>query len=196
MTNVIPPETRGGLNEIHGKWTAARVDPSPKGECSVNVRFLGGAVVCALVLSTPTGADQAKPAAAAAPRVVNISVGDPVGTQMLFSHPTIVAKPGERLKIRLYSMGQMPRTVMTHNWVLLALGSDPKKFADAAGMSPATGYIPLALKSQILAQTEMVGPGERSEVVFTVPSKPGSYPYLCTFAGHFAAGMAGTLVVK
>jgi azurin len=85
---------------------------------------------------------------------------------------------------------------MTHNWVLLALGTDPKAFADAAALTPATGYIPAAMKSKILAQTQMVGPGEQSEVVVTVPAKPGSYPYLCTFAGHWVAGMRGTLVVK
>ncbi len=93
-------------------------------------------------------------------------------------------------------MGQLPRTVMTHNWVLLTLGADPKKFAEAAALTPATGYIPAALKSQIVAKTEMVGPGEQSEIIFTVPAKPGTYPFLCTFAGHFAAGMAGTMTVK
>ena len=166
----------------------------------MNVRLLAVALVGAFALSTAASAKQSQPAkpapASAQPRVVNISAGDPVGEKMSFSLPTIVAKPGERLKIRLYSTGQMPRTVMTHNWVLLALGADVKKFADAAGMSPATEYIPVALKSQILAQTAMVGPGERTEVVLTVPSKPGSYPYLCTFAGHYAAGMQGTLIVK
>jgi azurin len=147
-----------------------------------------------LVAAAPR-AEQAKPAAAA-PRVVSITVTDPVGEKMSFSRPTIAVKPGERIKIQLYSFGKMPRTVMTHNWVLLALGKDPKAFAEAAALSPATGYIPMAMKSQILAQTDMVGPGETAQVVFTAPAKPGSYPFLCTFAGHFAAGMSGTLIVK
>jgi len=29
-----------------------------------------------------------------------------------------------------------------------------------------------------------------------VPAAPGSYPYVCTFPGHFVAGMKGNLVVK
>ena len=164
----------------------------------MRVRFLAAAVAAVVgsLVAAPR-AEQAKPAtAAAAPRLISITVNDPVGEKMSFSRPTITARPGERLKIQLYSFGKMPRTVMTHNWVLLALGKDPKAFADAAAMSPATGYIPKALKAQILAQTEMVGPGETAEVIFTVPSKPGTYPYLCTFAGHFGAGMAGTLIVK
>lgn len=142
-------------------------------------------------------AEQAKPAApTAAPRLVVITAGDPIGEKMSYNKNVITAKPGERIRLRLISMGQLPRAVMTHNWVLLKLGSDPKKFADAAALTPATGYIPTALKSQIVAQTDMVGPGETSEVVFTVPSAPGTYPYLCTFAQHFAAGMAGNLIVK
>ena len=141
---------------------------------------------------------QAKPpaAAAAAPRLVVLTAGDPVGEKMTYSRATITAKPGERVKLRLVSMGQLPRTVMTHNWVLLTLGADAKKFSEAAALTPATGYIPAAMKSQIIAKTEMVGPGEQSEIVFTVPAKAGTYPFLCTFAGHFAAGMAGTLIVK
>jgi azurin len=140
-------------------------------------------------------ATQAKPAAAA-PRLVVLTAGDPAGEKMTYSRNAITAAPGERLKLRLVSMGQLPRTVMTHNWVLLTLGADAKKFAEAAALTPATGYIPAALKSQIVAKTEMVGPGEQSEIIFTVPAKPGTYPFLCTFAGHFAAGMAGTMTVK
>jgi azurin len=134
--------------------------------------------------------------ASAAPRLVVLTVNDPVGEKMSYSLGTITAKPGERIKVRLFSMGKLPSTVMTHNFVLLKLGSDPKKFSEAAAMAVGTGYIPAALKGQILAQTEMVGPGEKSETVFTAPMKPGAYPFLCTFAGHFAAGMQGTLIVK
>lgn len=166
----------------------------------MRVRLLVVLVAASAVVATLPSriSAQAKPpaTAAAAPRLVVLTAGDPVGEKMNYSRPTITAKPGERLKLRLISMGQLPRTVMTHNWVLLTLGSDPKKFSEAAALSPATGYIPAALKSQIVAKTDMVGPGEQSEIVFTVPAKPGSYPFLCTFAGHFAAGMAGTLIVK
>ena len=165
----------------------------------MKVRLLVALVAAGAVIAgvpSKLAADQAKPAAAAAPRLVVLTAGDPVGEKMTYSKPTIAAKPGEKIKLRLISTGQLPKAVMTHNWVLLTLGSDPKKFADAAAMSPKTGYIPAALKSQIVAQTDMVGPAEQSEIVFTVPAKPGSDPFLCTFAGHFAAGMSGTLIVK
>ena len=160
-------------------------------------RLLVGTVLMTSVLAQgPAAIAAAQGNGGSPPRLVVLTVSDPVGEKMSYSLGTITAKPGERLKIRLLSMGKLPSTVMTHNWVLLQLGSDPKKFSDAAAMAVSTGYIPPALKSQILAQTEMVGPGEKSEVVVTAPMKPGAYPFLCTFAGHFAAGMTGTLIVK
>jgi len=170
----------------------------------VKVRVLIAFLAAGAVIATAPrhlAAAQAKPAAtqakpAAAPRLVVLTAGDPVGEKMTYSRNTITAAPGERLKLRLVSMGQLPRTVMTHNWVLLTLGSDAKKFSETAALTPATGYIPAALKSQIVAKTDMVGPGEQSEIIFTVPGKPGTYPFLCTFAGHYAAGMAGSLIVK
>jgi plastocyanin len=48
----------------------------------------------------------------------------------------------------------------------------------------------------ITAPTLFVGSGEAAEVTFTVPGKPGTYFYICTFAGHYQAGMKGTLVVR
>ena len=171
----------------------------------MNVRVSIALLAAMATAATAPGhlaAAQAKPAAtqakpvAGAPRLVVLTAGDPVGEKMTYSRNAIAAAPGERVKLRLVSLGQLPRTVMTHNWVLLTLGSDAKKFSETAALTPATGYIPAALKSQIVAKTDMVGPGEQSEIIFTVPAKPGTYPFLCTFAGHYAAGMTGTLVVK
>jgi plastocyanin len=41
----------------------------------------------------------------------------------------------------------------------------------------------------------VVGAGETSEVTFKAPATPGSYTYLCSFPGHYAMGMKGTLTV-
>ena len=56
-------------------------------------------------------------------------------------------------------------------------------------------YIPDALKDQIIAHIELLGPRKSGEVTFTVPAV-GEYPFLCSFPAHFATGMKGTLVVK
>lgn len=161
----------------------------------MNVRLLSSAILAVMLVAgaTPVTADQA---AAPPVRTVTITVTDPVGDKMNYSLSQIVAKPGERLKVRLLSMAQTPKIVMAHNWVLLKLGTDVKAFADAAANARATDFIPAALKGQIIAQLPLAGPGEKFEVTFAVPKVPGAYPYVCTFAGHWAAGMKGTLVVK
>jgi shikimate dehydrogenase len=51
------------------------------------------------------------------------------------------------------------------------------------------------LAGKVLSKTPMAGAGETAEVTLTVPG-PGTYPFVCTFPGHFMAGMAGTLVVQ
>ena len=148
--------------------------------------------VVLLSLSAPPAAPavQAKPAAAA--RTVEITGGD----DMKYNLTSIDAKPGETLRVRLTSKGTLPKIAMAHNFVLLKLGAKQLDFANAAAMARETDFIPPAMKDQVLAATGLAGPGETVEVIIKVPAAPGSYPYLCTFPGHFAAGMRGTLNVK
>jgi azurin len=137
----------------------------------------------------PAG-NQAKPASAA--RTVELTGGD----DMKYSVTSIEAKPGETLRIRLTSKGTLPKIAMAHNVVVLKLSAKQIDFANAAAMARETDFIPPAMKDQVLAATTLAGPGETVEVTFKVPAAAGSYPYLCTFPGHFAAGMRGTIVVK
>jgi azurin len=130
------------------------------------------------------------------PRTVTLTVTDPVGEKMSYSLTQIVAKPGEKIKVRIVSMAQTPKIVMAHNFVLLKAGTNIKVFTDAAANARATDYIPPSMKAAIIAQAGMTGPGESMDVVFTAPAKPGTYVFLCSFAGHWAAGMTGNLIVK
>lgn len=126
------------------------------------------------------------------PRVIEITGND----QMKFSVTTITVKPGEAVTVRLKSVGTLPKIAMAHNFVLLAAGTDATAFANAAATSPSTGYIPAAQKGKVLAMTGLAGPGETVSVTFKAPARPGRYTFLCTFPGHFVAGMKGELVVK
>ena len=130
------------------------------------------------------------------PRTITLTVTDPVGEKMSYSLKQITAKPGEKLKVRIVSMAQTPKIVMAHNFMLLKEGTNIKAFTDAAANARATDYIPPAFKAAIIAQTPMVGPGESMDVTFTAPTKPGKYVFLCSFAGHWAAGMTGDFIVK
>jgi azurin len=129
---------------------------------------------------------------AQAPRVINLTAGD----AMSYSMPTINAKPGETLKIVLKVTTAQPPEQLKHNFVLLAPDTDPMQFAMAAVMAKDTGYIPAQMKAKVLANSEMAGGGQEVTVTFKAPAKPGTYPYICTFPGHFFAGMKGSLIVK
>lgn len=155
-------------------------------------------VVALAAVTSPLAAQTAKPSGTAAispdskVRTVEIAGTD----DMKYSVNSIAAARGDQLRIRLVSKGTMPKIVMAHNVVVLKLGTNELKFVTAGAMHRATDFIAPEVKDRVLAATRLAGPGETVEVTFQVPSVPGSYPYLCTFAGHFQAGMKGTLVVK
>jgi azurin len=160
-------------------------------------RFILTTLASAALLSTGALA-QTKPAAppakgaGGAARTVEI-----IGTDdMKYSVTTITAKPGEQLRIRLTTKGAMPKIAMAHNFVLLKLGTNQVKFLQAGATARATDFIAPEVKDQVIAATGLAGAGETVEVTFTVPKVAGSYPYVCTFPGHFQAGMRGTLEVK
>ena len=126
------------------------------------------------------------------PRVIEITVGD----NMKYSVETITAKPGESLIVRLKHTGTMPKIAMGHNFILLKPDTPPLEFVNAGLNSRETDYIAPEMKDRILASTKLIGPGETTETKFKAPTKPGDYTYVCSFPGHFAGGMKGTLTVK
>jgi azurin len=93
----------------------------------------------------------------------------------------------------------MPKMAMAHNFVLMKAGTSVAQindFTQQAALAAATAYIPAAKANLVLAHTpKVVGAGETTEVTFKAPTAPGTYTYLCSFPGHFAMGMKGTLTV-
>jgi azurin len=151
-----------------------------------------------------TPAPKAAPAAkTAAPKAAAAAAGKSGGTvdltggdDMKFSTTKIAAKPGESVHVVLKNVGTVPKIAMAHNFVLLNSTADTNAFVQAAMTARETDYVPAAMKAQVLASTKLAGPGETVDVTFKAPTKPGTYTFLCTFPGHFAAGMKGELVVK
>jgi azurin len=48
----------------------------------------------------------------------------------------------------------------------------------------------------VLQATRLLNGGETDRLNFTAPAKPGEYPYLCTFPGHFIRMYGVMLVVE
>lgn len=123
-----------------------------------------------------------------------ISTGSESGDYLLLE--SIDAEPGEEIRIVLTTESDLPATAMAHNFVLLTLQADVDAFVNAASQAKDNDYIPNEMSDQILAQTELAGGGETVEVTFTAPEESGEYEYICSFPGHYAAGMRGTLNVQ
>jgi azurin len=126
------------------------------------------------------------------PRTVRLTATD----NMRFSPSSFTASPGELLRVILTAVGVKPPDQMAHNFILLKPTADTATFVMMASMARDNGYMPPALAREVLASTDLAAAGESVDVTFRAPAQSGSYPYLCSFPGHFNAGMTGTLIVR
>ena len=55
-----------------------------------------------------------------------------------------------------------------------------------------TGFVPPS--SDVIWASKLIDHGKEQVIEFTAPSKPGEYPYVCTFPGH-AMMMRGVMKV-
>jgi plastocyanin len=114
-------------------------------------------------------------------------------TGLLFSETKLKAKAGLWTGLRFGNTDNMP-----HNLVIVAPGTYEEVGAATDLMLTDPGaasknYVPDNAK--VIAQTPMVLPRASFELVFKTPEQPGSYPFLCTFPGHWRL-MKGELIVE
>ena len=116
---------------------------------------------------------------------------------MKFSTTAIEAKPGETLHIVLKSVGTVPKMAMAHNFVALKArrrcGKVQPGRDDGKGHRLRAGG---AQGGRSRLDETCRAPAKPSRSRSRCRRKPGVYPYLCTFPGHYAAGMHGDLTVK
>lgn len=144
-----------------------------------------------VLLGTAT-AEDASSDSAAEPRIISITGND----QMKYDITEIEVTAGEKVKIELKNIGKIPKAGMAHNFVLLKSDVDAQNFSMAAIMARENNYIPKTRENEIIAYTGMAGPDETVTVEFIAPEVPGKYNYICTFPGHYLAGMKGVLIIN
>lgn len=116
---------------------------------------------------------------------------------LAFDKESITVKPGEEVTIKLVNKSDLPASAMSHNWLLLVADADAEAYDKAAAKAGADNdYMPSGMDDQVIAATGLVAGGESETVTFTAPEEPGDYEYICTFPGHFVAGMKGVLKVR
>ena len=113
--------------------------------------------------------------------------------QNQFDQTTITVRPGQRVAIAFDNIDDMP-----HNVVVLqrtvnldAAGSLLNDFVARPGAAAAF-FVPPDLP--VVAVGPIVNPRETNTLVFTAPTEPGTYPFICTFPGHWMT-MRGVLRV-
>ncbi len=114
--------------------------------------------------------------------------------QMKYNKTEIRVKAGQKVKLTLTHVGTMDKSVMGHNWALLAQGADMAAIGQAAASAADTDYIPADMADKILVHTKMLGGGESDTIEFEAPA-PGTYEFMCTFPGHYAL-MHGKFIVE
>jgi azurin len=114
---------------------------------------------------------------------------EPMGDTMQYATTTFKVKAGEKVRVVINNVATSP--AMVHNVVILKSDAD-KNAIGLAGIAAgeAANYVPE--DPAVLFHTALAKPGEKKSVEFTAPPA-GSYPYICTFPGHYAS-MQGTMI--
>lgn len=108
-----------------------------------------------------------------------------------FDIEEMILKAGTKVKLTFNNNDDM-----LHNFVLTEPGgaTDVGLAAIKLGVSgERLNYIPNSPK--VLYHTNLLQPNKSETIYFTVPDKPGTYDYLCTFPGHYMI-MRGIIKVE
>ncbi len=112
---------------------------------------------------------------------------------MKYDKTLFKVKAGQDVKLTLKNIGKLPKEAMSHNVVILAPGTDIQAFGEAA-VAAKPDHIPAAMKTDVIAHTKLLGPGESDEITFKLPDA-GVYDFICSFPGHFGT-MKGKIVAQ
>ncbi len=112
--------------------------------------------------------------------------------RMIYDKDRLVVQAGKPVEIVLENNDLMP-----HNFVIVQPGGleEVGMLAETTGLRPdafARQFVPPSEK--VLFHGRLLQPRQTERLSFTMPTKPGVYPYLCTFPGHWRR-MYGALYV-
>lgn len=108
-----------------------------------------------------------------------------------FNVNSIIVKAGSKIKLTFRNSDDM-----LHNVVITAPGAADDVGIQALNMGlngEHLNYIPNT--SKVLFHTSLLQPGKSETIYFTAPDKPGDYPYVCTYPGHYLV-MRGIMKVN
>ena len=101
-----------------------------------------------------------------------------------FTPTTLEVKAGEPVKLTLQNNGALPHDFSIMEFPMEGMAEDTGGMEHDMGDAAAD------------PELHMAAAGGQSATLEFTPSKPGTYEFWCTVAGHKEAGMTGTLVVQ
>lgn len=107
-----------------------------------------------------------------------------------FDQETITVKAGAKVRLTFRNSDDM-----LHNFVITkpGAGNTVGEMAVKMGLKgERLSFIPNS--NNVLYHTILLHPKEKDTIYFTAPEKPGDYPYICTYPGHYLV-MRGILKV-
>ena len=147
------------------------------------IRLIPGALLCAFIASGCTHTEK---------KTVNIEAYD----SLKFSVKEITASPGQEIDLTLKVISNLPKANMSHNWVLLKKSTDVSQFISDGIQQKENQYVAPKDEQYVIATTGLVGGGETKTITFKAPEEKGEYTFVCTFPGHYQAGMKGKFIVE
>lgn len=118
---------------------------------------------------------------AAAPQAATRTVAVRMTDAMRFEPAHIDVREGETVRLRVHNAGRVMHELVLGTPTTLAAHADAMRVQP--GMAHAAPYI------------AHVAPGAAADIVWTF-NRTGRFDFACLVAGHFEAGMAGTLTVR
>jgi azurin len=115
-----------------------------------------------------------------------------IGDQLAFDQVSLAAPAGAPVELTFSNRSAHHQ----HNWVLVNGGDEAAtavyEAAVAAGLE--NDWLPTD-DPHIIVHTPLLESGKSTTLAFQAPTQAGEYRYLCTFPGHYLAGMKGTLTI-
>jgi uncharacterized cupredoxin-like copper-binding protein len=115
--------------------------------------------------------------------MVDMAVRD----NMVFSQSDISVPAGQELAIDFVNTSRLPHNIVIVDGdmtVATEVNRDAINQADYLPQHPA-----------VVASLPMIMPNQTGSITWQ-PSQPGTYLFICTYPGHFDAGMYGTIIIK
>lgn len=107
----------------------------------------------------------------------------PVPHRMMFDRRVIAVAAGKPVQIVFENVDIMPHNLLVVSpGKMRTIGEAAEKMATQPG-ALAAGYVPDS--DDVLFATKLLHAGEVDRLTFIAPKKPGEYPFLCTFPGHW-----------